>query len=87
MRKLHAAFRHGKTRPIEFRKQQLHRLHALVKENEDAIIGALQEDLGKVNHGLFGVFGGTKQHCRIFPVGLKVNFTLTSIIVFDIDDS
>ena len=48
MHKLRAAFKSGKTRPVKFRKQQLQRLLDLVKENEDALIGACKEDLGKV---------------------------------------
>ncbi|XP_028399855.1 aldehyde dehydrogenase, dimeric NADP-preferring-like [Dendronephthya gigantea] len=45
--KLHAAFRSGKTRPIEFRKQQLQRLHDLLTENKDDLIRVLREDLRK----------------------------------------
>ena len=48
MRKLRASFKSGKTKPIEFRKQQLQRLYDLLKENNDDLKGALQEDLKKV---------------------------------------
>ena len=48
MRKLRASFKSGKTKPIEFRKQQLQRLCDLLKENKDDLKGALQEDLKKV---------------------------------------
>ncbi|XP_028397604.1 aldehyde dehydrogenase, dimeric NADP-preferring-like [Dendronephthya gigantea] len=45
--KLHAAFLSGKTRSLEFRKQQLHQLHKLLSENKDELLDALQEDLRK----------------------------------------
>lgn len=54
VRKLRASFKSGKTRPIEFRKQQLQRLYDLLKENKDDIIGAMQEDLRKVKAGVIG---------------------------------
>jgi len=44
---LRATFRSGKTRPVAWRKQQLKQLRKLVKENEEALLGALKEDLGK----------------------------------------
>jgi aldehyde dehydrogenase (NAD+) len=44
---LRATFRSGKTRPVAWRKQQLKQLRKLVKENEEALLGALEEDLGK----------------------------------------
>ena len=40
-------FASGRTRDIEWRKQQLRALEKLVTENESAIAAALEEDLGR----------------------------------------
>ncbi|WP_290891857.1 aldehyde dehydrogenase family protein [Hoeflea sp.] len=44
---LRATFDTGKTKPIEWRRGQLHRLKAMIEENEGAILDALHADLGK----------------------------------------
>jgi len=41
-------FRSGRTRDVEFRKEQLRKLLNLFDENEDELIQALQKDLHKV---------------------------------------
>uniref|UniRef100_A0A3B3ZHI8 Aldehyde dehydrogenase family 3 member A2 n=1 Tax=Periophthalmus magnuspinnatus TaxID=409849 RepID=A0A3B3ZHI8_9GOBI len=43
------AFRSGKTRPLEFRKQQLKNLLRCVTERKTEIADALKKDLGKVS--------------------------------------
>jgi aldehyde dehydrogenase (NAD+) len=42
-----AAFESGRTRPLEWRRAQLERLEALLSENADELVAALQADLGK----------------------------------------
>lgn len=42
------AFNSGKTKPIEFRKQQLTALAKLLDDNEDALCKALHKDMGRV---------------------------------------
>ena len=44
---LRATVRSGRTRPMAWRKKQLKRLRALVKENAGVLAAALREDLGK----------------------------------------
>ena len=44
---LRALFATGKTRPVEWRRAQLHRLKAMIEENEGAILDALHADLAK----------------------------------------
>ncbi len=44
---LRHTFHTGKTRPLEWRVQQLERLRALLQENEQALSDALKADLGK----------------------------------------
>ncbi|KAK0570151.1 hypothetical protein OC861_000293 [Tilletia horrida] len=44
---LRASFISGKTRPVAYRKRQLQQLYFLIKDNEKAIIEALQKDLGR----------------------------------------
>lgn len=46
--KLRTTFRSGVTIPEEFRRTQLTRLMALMKENEELILKALHKDLAKV---------------------------------------
>lgn len=41
-------FRTGKTRDVEFRRDQLRNLLRLVEENEDEIVTALAKDMRKV---------------------------------------
>ena len=48
VQKLRTTFLSGKTRPVEFRKQQLQNLYKLLTENKNELIGALREDLCKV---------------------------------------
>ena len=45
--RLRAGFDSGRTRPIEWRLQQLGRFSEMVAENEEAMFGALKSDLGK----------------------------------------
>jgi len=45
--RLRAAFRTGKTRPLEWRREQLAALHRLVREEEGRLIEALQSDMRK----------------------------------------
>lgn len=47
-KKLKDAFRSGKTRDVEYRKDQLRELLRLMEENEDAIAEALAKDMHKV---------------------------------------
>ncbi|MDE0884921.1 MAG: aldehyde dehydrogenase family protein [Myxococcota bacterium] len=44
---LRASFESGKTRPLSWRRAQLEALLRLVEENDDALVAALQADLGK----------------------------------------
>ncbi len=44
---LRKTFEEGVTRPLAWRKEQLHALRALVSENEDDLLAALASDLGK----------------------------------------
>jgi aldehyde dehydrogenase (NAD+) len=45
--RLRAAFNHGRTRPLEWRFQQLDALSRFITEQENRIIDALRSDLGK----------------------------------------
>src|SRR6056297_1503665 len=45
--RLRATFDSGRTRPLKWRRAQLDALEKLLKENEEAIAGALHEDLAK----------------------------------------
>ena len=45
--RLRATFASGRTRSVEWRKQQLKALGAMVSENEAAIAAALEQDLGR----------------------------------------
>jgi aldehyde dehydrogenase (NAD+) len=47
VKRLRAAFDSGRTRPAEWRKEQLHRLKALLAEGESELSAALAADLGK----------------------------------------
>ncbi len=47
MRRLRETFATGRTRSLEWRKEQLHALELLVTENETAIADALDKDLGR----------------------------------------
>jgi len=47
VRRLRETFKTGRTRSLEWRKQQLHALEQLMLENEPAIAAALEEDLGR----------------------------------------
>jgi len=47
LRRLRETFKTGRTRSLEWRKQQLHALEQLMLENEPAIAAALEEDLGR----------------------------------------
>lgn len=47
VRKLRDTFATGRTRSVEWRKQQLHALERLMSENEGAIADALEKDLGR----------------------------------------
>ena len=43
-----AAFNSGRTRPLQFRIQQLEGLRRLIREREKDLVGALAADLHKV---------------------------------------
>jgi len=45
--RVRAAFEAGHTRPVAWRLAQLERLKAMIQENGDRLLGALQADLGK----------------------------------------
>jgi aldehyde dehydrogenase (NAD+) len=45
--RLRNSFESGRTRPLEWRQQQLRRLHAMMSENGDDLVAALQADLRK----------------------------------------
>jgi aldehyde dehydrogenase (NAD+) len=45
--RLQAAFASGRTRPLDWRREQLARVAVLARENQEALIGALQRDFGK----------------------------------------
>lgn len=45
--RVRAGFDSGRTRPLEWRREQLERIKALALENGDALVEALQADLGK----------------------------------------
>lgn len=45
-----AFFQSGATRPLEFRRAQLRKLHDALEANESALLGALQADLRKSAH-------------------------------------
>src|SRR5436309_5502179 len=47
VRRLRETFKTGRTRSLDWRKQQLHALERLMLENEPAIAVALEEDLGR----------------------------------------
>ena len=47
VRKLRATFATGRTRSVQWRKEQLHALERLMTENEGAIAEALEKDLGR----------------------------------------
>ncbi|KWX69216.1 aldehyde dehydrogenase family protein [Mycobacterium sp. NAZ190054] len=47
VRKLRGTFATGRTRSVEWRKEQLHALERLMTENEGAIAEALEKDLGR----------------------------------------
>lgn len=56
------AFLSGRTRPLEFRLQQLHALQRLITENEAEISTALKQDINRVSGDstvLHGTFDGT----------------------------
>lgn len=47
-------FRTGKTKKIEFRKEQLNRLKEVLQENEEDLLNALQQDFGKPPFETYG---------------------------------
>lgn len=49
-RELSSGFRSGKTRSIEFRKNELIKFAYMMRDNKDRIIDALFEDQGKLKH-------------------------------------
>ncbi|KAJ6657318.1 hypothetical protein lerEdw1_002685 [Lerista edwardsae] len=51
--RVRAAFNTGKTRPLEFRIQQLKALKRMVEEKEKEIAAALKADLGKNEHNTY----------------------------------
>ena len=48
--RLRHAFAAGRTRPVEWRRQQLARLEAMLTEHEAEFAAALKADLGKSEH-------------------------------------
>jgi aldehyde dehydrogenase (NAD+) len=47
VKRLRETFATGRTRSVDWRKQQLQALDKLVEENEPAIAAALEQDLGR----------------------------------------
>ena len=47
VRRLRETFASGRTRSVEWRKQQLHALEKMMVDNEAAIADALEQDLGR----------------------------------------
>ena len=47
VRKLRETFKTGRTRSVEWRKQQLQALEKMMLENEGAVMEALEKDLGR----------------------------------------
>jgi aldehyde dehydrogenase (NAD+) len=47
VKRLRATFDSGRTRPLEWRRAQLARMDAMLREQEDVFLGALAADLGK----------------------------------------
>ncbi|MGC6419228.1 MAG: aldehyde dehydrogenase family protein [Bradymonadia bacterium] len=70
--RLRDTFNRGVTRPYQWRMEQLNQLQALVEENTDAILEALQADLGKPTFEAWGAEIGvtlkdikeTKRHLK-----------------------
>lgn len=48
LRQAREAFLSGRTRPIEFRLQQLHELQRMITEKEGEICTALKQDINRV---------------------------------------
>ena len=44
---LRATFRSGRTRPVEWRREQLQAMHQMLVDHEDDFVAALQSDLGR----------------------------------------
>jgi len=60
--RLRSAFDAGRTRPLEWRREQLQGIRALVRENVDVLEAALKADLGKPNlEGFLADLGAVKQ--------------------------
>ena len=58
VQRLRRAYESGITRPLEWREAQLRALLRMIRENEDAILEALREDLGKCHfEGFIGETG------------------------------
>lgn len=55
LKRAREAFLSGRTRPIEFRLQQLHELQRMVTEKENEICTALKQDINRVS--------GNPAHC------------------------
>ena len=47
VRRLRQTFASGRTRSVEWRREQLHALERLMSDNEPAIADALEQDLGR----------------------------------------
>ena len=70
--RLRETFNRGVTRPYQWRVEQLNQLQALVEDNTDAILAALQADLGKPTFEAWGAEIGvtlrdikeTKRHLK-----------------------
>ena len=48
MRRLRATFQSGKTKSVEFRKEQLEKLLKMFNDHKDEFVDALSEDVRKV---------------------------------------
>ena len=62
VRRLRETFATGRTRSIDWRKQQLRALEQMMVENEPAVAAALEQDL--VPQAVRGVAGRHRQHGR-----------------------
>ena len=56
LQKLKKAFRTGKTRDIEFRKQQLNNLHRGISESQAQLFEAIKKDLGYENQNYAKIY-------------------------------
>lgn len=60
------AFLSGRTRPIEFRLQQLHALQRMITEKETEISTALKQDINRVSGDIHHMLHAAV--CRVYEV-------------------